>query len=47
MPKKKKSKAAMVEGIPIKPISPEEHRRLERRIRKKYEKLRRRLPGGA
>ena len=41
---KKKTKAVMVDGIPIKPISPAEHRRLERRIKKKYEKLRRRYP---
>src|SRR6267154_6238746 len=44
MPKKKKPKAVMVDGIPIKPISLEEHRRLDRRIKKKYEKLRRRYP---
>src|SRR5260370_31479299 len=44
MPKKKKPKAGMVDGIPISPISPAEHRRLERRIKKKYEKLRRRYP---
>jgi len=44
MPKKKKAKAVMVDGIPIKPISSAEHRRLERRIKKKYEKLRRRYP---
>lgn len=44
MPKIKKPKAMMVDGIPIKPISPAEHRRLERRIKKKYEKLRRRYP---
>ena len=44
MPKKKKPKAMMVDGIPIKPISPAEHRRLDRRIKKKYEKLRRRYP---
>jgi hypothetical protein len=44
MPKKKKPKAVMVDGIPIKPISPAEHRRLERRIKKKYEKLRQRYP---
>jgi hypothetical protein len=44
MPRKKKPKAVMVDGIPIKPISPAEHRRLERRIKKKYEKLRRRYP---
>src|SRR5258706_9777879 len=41
---KKKTKAVMVDGIPIKPISPAEHRRLERGIKKKYEKLRRRYP---
>src|SRR3989442_10983846 len=44
MPKKKKTKVVLVDGIPIKPISPAEHRRLERRIKKKYEKLRRRYP---
>ena len=37
MPKKKKPKAVMVDGIAIKPISPAEHRRLDRRIKKKYE----------
>jgi hypothetical protein len=40
----KKPDAVMVDGIPIKPISPAEHRRLEKRIKKKYEKLRRRYP---
>jgi hypothetical protein len=44
MPKKKKTKAGMVDGIPIKPITSAEHRRLERRIKKKHEKLRRRYP---
>ncbi len=44
MPKKKKPEAVMVDGIPIKPISLAEHRRLDRRIKKKYEKLRRRYP---
>ncbi len=44
MPKKKKPKAVIVDGVPIKPISPAEHRRLEMRIKKKYEKLRRRYP---
>src|SRR5258707_2134116 len=44
MPKKKKAEAVMVDGIPIKPISPAEHMRLDRRIKKKYEKLRRRYP---
>ena len=44
MPKKKKPKAVTVDGIPIKPVSPAEHRRLDRRIKKKYEKLRRRYP---
>ena len=39
---KKKSKVVMVDGIPIKPISAAEHRRLDRRIRKKQEKLRKR-----
>ena len=39
---KKKSKAVMVDGIPIKPISAAEHRRLDRRIKKKHAKLRKR-----
>jgi hypothetical protein len=42
MPKKKKPEAVLVDGIPIKPISPAEHRRLDMRIKKKYERLRRR-----
>jgi hypothetical protein len=37
---KKKSNVVLVEGIPIKPISAAEHRRLDRRIKKKHEKLR-------
>ncbi len=40
----KKPKVAMVDGIPIKPISAAEHGRLDRRIKKKHEKLRRRYP---
>src|SRR6266852_1137080 len=44
MPKKKKNKAVLVDGIPIIPVSPAEHRRLDRRIKKKYEKLRLRYP---
>jgi len=44
MRKKKKRKAVMVDGIPIKPVSPAEHRRLERRIKKKYDRFRRRYP---
>ena len=44
MPKKKKTKAVMVDDNPRKPISPAEHRQLERRIKKKYEKLRKRYP---
>jgi len=39
---KKKSKVVMVDGIQIKPISAAEHRRLDRRIKKKHEKLRNR-----
>ena len=38
---KKKSKIVMVDGIPIKPISAAEHR-IDRRIKKKNEKLRKR-----
>jgi hypothetical protein len=41
---KKKPEVVMVDGIPIKPISVAEHRRLDRRIKKKHEKLRRRYP---
>jgi hypothetical protein len=44
MPKKKKTKAVLVDGIPIKPFSPAEHRRLEGRIRKKDDRFRRRYP---
>ena len=44
MPKKKKPKAVMVDGIPIKPISSAEHTRLKRRIKKKYDRFRRRYP---
>ena len=44
MPKKKKPKAVLVDGIPIKPVSPAEHRRLKRRIKKKYDRFRRRYP---
>ena len=40
----KKLKVVMVDDIPIKPISAAERRRLERRIKKKHEKLRRRYP---
>jgi hypothetical protein len=40
----KKPKVAMVDDIPIKPISAAEHRRLDRRIKKRHEKLRRRYP---
>ena len=39
---KKKSKVMMVDGTPIRPISAAEHRRLDRRIKKKHEKLRKR-----
>jgi len=37
---RKKPKAVMVDGVPIKPISAAEHKRLDSRIRKKHEKLR-------
>ena|SRR6516225_10010000 len=40
--RKKRSKVVMVDGIQIKPISAAEHRRLDRRIKKKHEKLRNR-----
>jgi hypothetical protein len=39
---KKKSKVVMVDGIPIKPISAAEHQRIDRRIKKKNGKLRKR-----
>jgi hypothetical protein len=39
---KKKSKVVMVDGIPIRPISATERKRLDRRIKKKHERLRRR-----
>jgi hypothetical protein len=39
---KKKSKVMMVDGIPIRPISAAEHKRLDSRIRKKHQKLRKR-----
>jgi hypothetical protein len=39
---KKKSRIVMVDGIPIKPISAAEHRRIDRRIKAKNEKLRKR-----
>ena len=38
----KKSKAAMLDDVPTKPITAAEHRRLERRIKKKHAKLRKR-----
>lgn len=44
MPKKKRPKVVMVDGIPVKPISAAEHRRLDKRIKKKHEKLRKRYP---
>jgi hypothetical protein len=40
--RKKKSKIVMVDGIPIRPISAAEHRRIDRRIKKKNEKRRKR-----
>lgn len=40
----KKRKVVRVDRIPIKPISAAEHKRLDRRIRKRHEKLRRRYP---
>src|ERR1700746_2933940 len=44
MPRKKKLKAVLVDGISIKPVSPAEHRWLKRRIKKKYDRFRRRYP---
>jgi hypothetical protein len=38
----KKSKRVIVDGIPIRPLSAAEHRSLDRRIKKKHEKLRNR-----
>jgi len=40
----KKPKTVWVGSIPVTPISAAEHRRLEKRIKKKHEKLRRRYP---
>jgi hypothetical protein len=40
--RKKKSKIVMVDGIPIRPISAAKHRRIDRRIKKKNEKRRKR-----
>jgi NurA-like 5'-3' nuclease len=34
----------MVDGIPVRPMNAAEHRRLDRRIKKKHRKLRRRYP---
>jgi len=39
---KKTSKVVMVDGVPIKPISAVEHRRLDKRIKRKHERLRKR-----
>jgi|SRR6267143_2073457 len=39
---KKRSKVVMVDGIPIRPISAAEHKHLDRRIKMKHEKLRKR-----
>lgn len=39
---KKKSKRVIVDGIAIKSLSAAEHRRLDKRIKKKHEKLRNR-----
>lgn len=39
---KKKSKRVIVDGVPVKPISAAERRRIDRRIKKKHEKLRKR-----
>src|SRR5258708_36592606 len=41
---RKKPEVVMVDGIPIKPIRVAEHRRLDRRIKKKHDRLRRRYP---
>src|SRR5882672_593782 len=44
MPRKRKPKAVCDGETALTPISAEEHRRLDKRIKKKYEKLRRRYP---
>jgi hypothetical protein len=41
---RKKRKVVWVGSTPITPISAAEHRRLDKRIKKKHEKLRRRYP---
>ena len=40
--RKKKSKAVMVDGTPVKPLSAAERKRLDRQIKRKHEKLRKR-----
>jgi hypothetical protein len=40
----KKAKVVWVDNIPVTPISAAEHKRLEKRIKKKHEKLRKRYP---
>ena len=44
MPRKRKPKAVCTGETALTPISAAEHRRLEKRIKKKHEKLRRRYP---
>ena len=44
MPRKKKTKAVCGGETGLTPISAAEHRRLDKRIKKKHEKLRRRYP---
>jgi hypothetical protein len=41
---KKRARVAMVDDIPIGPISAAEQRRLDKRIKKKHENLRKRYP---
>ncbi len=43
----KKPEVVVVDGIPIKPISAAEHRRLDRRIKKKQRKAATTLPRGS
>ena len=44
MAKKRKPKVTWVDGTPITPFTAKERRRIDKRIKKKYERFRRRYP---
>ena len=44
MTKKKKPNVALVDGIPITPFTAKERKRFDQRIKKKYERFRKRYP---